>query len=612
MDSDMPNFENIGYDQTSVSIERSESSLTNAGFSYQGFTSKSTEPKSKLVESNDHLITTENNVIANDKKGVIRHTIMPDDDKMVMSFTPSDDVCMPLEDNIDGATLTLESTDRQSTKEVKRFKCFYAGCKRKYTTAGNLKSHQKTHRGEYYFTCDQEGCGKAFLTSYSLKVHVRVHTKERPYHCTDQHCEKSFNTLYRLKAHQRLHNGETFNCNSDGCSKFFTTLSDLRKHYRTHTGERPYKCNVPDCSKAFTVSHHLKSHIRTHTGEKPFVCEEGGCVKAYATQHSLKQHKTKDHKDTGKIINNSPNSYDLDKAAEMLLGAADSLQVNQPQVSPEMQDLDWPMLQSEENSLRILNCEQPSRPQTLSHLGDVNEVEEACIGSGHSGFTGPTVQPTSDNQSLKDSEISSLTKVAMQAISEKNFQGVPIVIIKQETREACQCSCSHHPKQREPDKSSSVILLDSQTLPQNSGYDLQSKDFMYQTTQEESNLIQGNLSASGMAYVSTQLDCQTDAINQSQGLSTMEIHKNSSQNPYQSKNIQRTSGQIQQPPGNNISESTLRNLNSYLAADASMLFSYTDNNNQISDQASRCCENESILQCVTLGCNVDAKPKIME
>ncbi|CAK8697770.1 unnamed protein product [Clavelina lepadiformis] len=534
--------------------------------------------------------------------------------------------------------------------------CFYAGCKRKYTTAGNLKSHQKTHRGEYYFTCDQEGCGKAFLTSYSLKVHVRVHTKERPYHCKDQHCEKSFNTLYRLKAHQRLHNGETFNCNSDGCSKFFTTLSDLRKHYRTHTGERPYKCNVPDCSKAFTVSHHLKSHIRTHTGEKPFVCEEGGCVKAYATQHSLKQHKTKDHKDTGKIINNSPNSYDLDKAAEMLLGAADSLQVNQPQVSPEMQemvrqpkktmskqqlypiaqdfpvieifrhfefaenkdcddpekDLDWPMLQSEENSLRILNCEQPSRPQTLSHLGDVNEVEEACIGSGYSGFTGPTVQPTSDNQSLKDSEISSLTKVAMQAISEKNFQGVPIVIIKQETREACQCSCSHHPKQREPDKSSSVILLDSQTLPQNSGYDLQSKDFMYQTTQEESNLIQGNLSASGMAYVSTHLDCQTDAINQSQGLSTMEIHKNSSQNPYQSKNIQRTSGQIQQSPGNNISESTLPNLNSYLAADASMLFSYTDNNNQISDQASRCCENESILQCVTLGCNVDAKPKIME
>ncbi|CAK8697771.1 unnamed protein product [Clavelina lepadiformis] len=62
---------------------------------------------------------------------------MPDDDKMVMSFTPSDDVCMPLEDNIDGATLTLESTDRQSTKEVKRFKY---GTANKRTTVTDISS----------------------------------------------------------------------------------------------------------------------------------------------------------------------------------------------------------------------------------------------------------------------------------------------------------------------------------------------------------------------------------------------------------------------------------------------------------------------------------------
>nr|CAB3264045.1 ZF(C2H2)-141 zinc finger protein [Phallusia mammillata] len=450
-------------DQTSVSVETS-SSINELGS--QLFDNQQHKTLFYSSDSDDHMSRMQdefqNGSMKMDRKGMIRHTIMPEDDKVLMSFSPSEEMRMPQECNIDGATLTLETTDGDQKKEVKRFQCLYTGCKRAYSTAGNLKSHQKTHRGEYYFTCDQAGCGKAFLTSYSLKVHVRVHTKERPYQCQLQHCEKSFNTLYRLKAHQRLHNGQTFNCDSEGCTKFFTTLSDLRKHYRIHTGERPFKCNVPQCSKAFTVSHHLKSHIRSHTGERPYTCEKEGCTKAYATQHSLKQHKSKDHREEEQRMETSGQTpcYDLDKAAEMLLGAADSLRLSQPdpyshaRVSP-VQDVHSPS--GSDISMGVAsppNLQQPS-PKILT----LHKIDS----SGSDG-TNVTSQASCE---LKEAEISSLAKVAMQAISENQFSGVPIVIIKKETREVCQCPCKKTDPSchSEEDGPARLVVLDSNALP---------------------------------------------------------------------------------------------------------------------------------------------------
>lgn len=54
----------------------------------------------------------------------------------------------PMPDNVSHATITVEScNERTNEKEFKKFHCDYEGCSRTYKTAGNLKTHQKSHRG---------------------------------------------------------------------------------------------------------------------------------------------------------------------------------------------------------------------------------------------------------------------------------------------------------------------------------------------------------------------------------------------------------------------------------------------------------------------------------
>ena len=177
---------------------------------------------------------------------------------------------------------------------ARKFECTHTGCQREYTTLGNLKTHLKTHEGQFSHKCDFPGCGKAFLSSHRLKIHIRVHTGERPYACQESECNKSFNTLYRLNAHKRLHSGDTFNCPDDKCNKVFTTRSDLKKHFRKHTGEKPYQCPMDGCSKSFAASHHLKNHSQVHN-RKAIPSSEAETMEVLAREDKQPQTPARDN-----------------------------------------------------------------------------------------------------------------------------------------------------------------------------------------------------------------------------------------------------------------------------------------------------------------------------
>lgn len=87
----------------------------------------------------------------------------------------------------------------------KPFECEFCG--KRFTQAGNLRTHRRLHTDERPFKCDK--CDKTFARRGNLTAHEFTHESIKPYICRLDNCFKRFSQLGNMKSHQNKYHPQT-------------------------------------------------------------------------------------------------------------------------------------------------------------------------------------------------------------------------------------------------------------------------------------------------------------------------------------------------------------------------------------------------------------------
>ena len=213
-----------------------------------------------------------------------------------------------------GTRFLLKSHNIRIHSDLPRlYDCTQNDCKYRAKTLSNLNSHiNSVHVKVRRFKCHYERCLKKFKTNRDLRQHLRfVHSdceilrqvkcgppvNEPPLKCPFEGCDKEFRDERLLARHNDIHLEVIISCNWPGCEYKTINGKNLKKHEWVHrSDDKRITCDWPECGRKFTQNRYLKEHMKTHTNVKPYACIWPGCQFRTNCQGNLAKHMRRHNK----------------------------------------------------------------------------------------------------------------------------------------------------------------------------------------------------------------------------------------------------------------------------------------------------------------------------